>query len=102
CDPTRLAGASYVMAAIEHLTELDDVAFAQYLIEAAAVASVPGSSFYANRELGRRQLRFSFPKRRETIERGLVPLRAGLARSDQPSTESWPPATCPLPPLPVP
>jgi len=40
---------------------------------------VPGSSFYANRELGRKQLRFSFPKRRETIERGLVALRAGLA-----------------------
>jgi len=48
------------------------------------VASVPGSSFYANRELGRKQLRFSFPKRRETIERGLVALRAGLAHRELP------------------
>jgi aspartate/methionine/tyrosine aminotransferase len=26
------------------------------------VATVPGSSFYAHRELGRRQIRFCFPK----------------------------------------
>jgi len=83
-DPNPPAGAYYVMAGIEHLTELNDVDFAQHLIERAAVASVPGSSFYANRELGRKQLRFSFPKRRETIERGLVALRAGLAHRELP------------------
>jgi aminotransferase len=74
-DPNPPAGAYYVMAGIDGLTDLDDVAFANRLIETAAVATVPASSFYAHRELGRRHLRFSFPKRRETIERGMEALR---------------------------
>ena len=78
-DPNPPAGAYYVMAGIDRLTDLDDVAFARRLIETAAVATVPGSSFYANRELGRRHVRFSFPKRRETIERGIAALRRALA-----------------------
>jgi aminotransferase len=73
--PNPPAGAYYVMAGIDRLTELDDVAFAHWLVEAVGVATVPGSSFYANRELGRRQIRFSFPKRLATIERGLAALR---------------------------
>jgi aspartate/methionine/tyrosine aminotransferase len=73
--PNPPAGAYYVMAAIDGLTELDDVAFARHLIETAAVATVPASSFYASRELGRRHLRFSFPNRLETIERGLAALQ---------------------------
>jgi aminotransferase len=73
--PNPPAGAYYIMAGIEGLTDLDDVAFARRLVETAAVATVPASSFYANRELGRRHLRFSFPKRRETIERGIAALR---------------------------
>jgi aminotransferase len=74
-EPNPPAGAYYVMASIERLTDLDDVAYARWLIETAAVATVPASSFYANPELGRRHLRFSFPKRRETIERGIAALR---------------------------
>jgi aspartate/methionine/tyrosine aminotransferase len=77
-DPNPPAGAYYVMAGIGSLTDLDDVAFARRLIETAAVATVPASSFYANQDLGRRQLRFSFPKRRETIERGTAALRRAL------------------------
>ena len=76
--PNPPAGAYYVMAGIEDLTTEDDVAFARRLIETAAVATVPGSSFYANPELGRRHLRFSFPKQRETIERGTAALRQAL------------------------
>ncbi len=72
------AGAYYVMAGIEEVSDLDDVAFCRLLIERAAVATVPGSSFYATPGMGRRQVRFSFPKRRETIERGLEALRAAL------------------------
>jgi aminotransferase len=74
-DPNPPAGAYYVMAGIEALTGLDDVAFADHLVRAVGVATVPGTSFYANRDLGRRHLRFSFPKRIETIERGLEALR---------------------------
>lgn len=78
-EPNPPAGAYYVMAGIERLTDLDDVAFARHLIETAAVATVPASSFYANRELGSRHIRFSFPKRRETIERGVAALRQALS-----------------------
>jgi aminotransferase len=74
-DPNPPAGAYYVMAGIEALTGLDDVAFADHLVRAVGVATVPGSSFYANGDLGRQHVRFSFPKRIETIERGLAALR---------------------------
>jgi len=53
----------------------DDVAFARRLIEEVAVATVPASSFYHDPELGRGHIRFSFPKKIETIERGLEALR---------------------------
>jgi aspartate/methionine/tyrosine aminotransferase len=78
-EPNPPAGAYYVMAGIEALTSLDDVAFAHRLVEVAAVATVPASSFYSRPELGRRQVRFSFPKRQETIERGLAALRQALS-----------------------
>ncbi len=78
-QPYPPAGAYYVMAGIEGLTTLDDVAFAHRLVEVAAVATVPASSFYARPELGRRHVRFSFPKRQETIERGLEALRRALS-----------------------
>ena len=41
----------------------------------SAVATVPASSFYHEPELGRTQVRFSFPKRMETLRRGLDALR---------------------------
>lgn len=69
-------GAYYVMAGIKGFGFEDDRAMARSLIERAAVATVPGSSFYSNPEQGRGHLRFSFPKRLETIERGLQALRA--------------------------
>jgi aspartate/methionine/tyrosine aminotransferase len=69
-------GAYYVMAGIDSFGFQDDVAFARHLIVKAAVATVPGSSFYHDPELGRRQVRFSFPKKLETIDRGLAALRS--------------------------
>jgi aspartate/methionine/tyrosine aminotransferase len=72
--PNPPAGAYYVMAGIERLTDQDDVSFAHWLIETVGVATVPGSSFYADRGLGHHQVRFSFPKRLGTIERGLAAL----------------------------
>jgi aminotransferase len=70
------AGAYYVMAGIGALGFGDDTAAARHLIEAVAVATVPGSSFFHNPRQGRGHLRFSFPKRIETIERGVQALRA--------------------------
>jgi aminotransferase len=68
-------GAYYVMAGIESFGFHDDVEFARHLIEKAAVATVPASSFYHDPSAGRGQVRFSFPKKIETIERGLQALR---------------------------
>jgi aminotransferase len=70
-------GAYYVMAGIGAFgADEDDVAFAKRLIEEVGVATVPASSFYHEPSLGRRHIRFSFPKKLETIERGLSALRA--------------------------
>jgi aspartate/methionine/tyrosine aminotransferase len=74
-DASAPDGAYYVMAGISRLGFDDDVVFARHLIEKAGVATVPASSFYHDPELGRHHLRFSFPKRLETIERGIGALR---------------------------
>ncbi|MHB8509700.1 MAG: pyridoxal phosphate-dependent aminotransferase [Candidatus Dormibacteria bacterium] len=72
CAPVN--GAYYVMADIEAFGFPDDFTFAQYLVEEFGVATVPGSSFYHLPELGQAKIRFSFPKRLETIEKGLARL----------------------------
>jgi aminotransferase len=69
-------GAYYVMAGIGAFGARDDVSFARRLIEEAAVATVPASSFYHDAALGRGHVRFSFPKKIDTIERGLAALRS--------------------------
>jgi L-glutamine---4-(methylsulfanyl)-2-oxobutanoate aminotransferase len=72
-------GAYYVMAKIPSFAARgatdDDRAMARRLIEKAGVATVPASSFYHDPAMGRDHLRFSFPKRIETIEKGLRALR---------------------------
>ncbi|TMC46474.1 MAG: aminotransferase class I/II-fold pyridoxal phosphate-dependent enzyme, partial [Chloroflexi bacterium] len=75
-------GAYYVMTDISGLGDAGDVEFVRHLIEEAGVAAVPGSSFYAEPELGRTQVRFAFPKRLATLEAArerLVGMRAGAA-----------------------
>ena len=61
-------GAYYVMTDASGLGCTDDVLFVRNLIEKAGVAAVPGSSFYARRELGRKQVRFCFSKKYATLE----------------------------------
>ena len=62
------AGAYYVMADIAHLGYEDDVAAATSLVEGIGVATVPGSSFFADQANGRHLLRFAFCKKLETLE----------------------------------
>jgi aspartate/methionine/tyrosine aminotransferase len=45
----------------------DDVALSRRLVEQIGVAAVPGSSFYPDPSLGRRTIRFAFPKRLGTL-----------------------------------
>ncbi len=68
-------GAYYVMAGFKSFGFDDDVEFARHLIEKAAVATVPASSFYHDPSKGRGRVRFSFPKKIDTIERGLQALQ---------------------------
>ena len=60
-------GAYYITADIGHLGFKDDCEAADYLLDEAGVASVPGSSFYHRAELGRQMVRFTFSKSDETL-----------------------------------
>jgi aminotransferase len=64
----RPAGAYYAMTEIDGLGWDDDVAFARHLVEEVGVAVVPGSSFYNDPRDGRRQVRFAFCKKDETLD----------------------------------
>ncbi len=60
-------GAYYVMAGIGAFGAVDDVGFARYLVRDVGVATVPGSSFFRDKDLGRPYVRFCFCKRDETL-----------------------------------
>jgi aspartate/methionine/tyrosine aminotransferase len=61
-------GAYYMMTDISRLGFDNDLTLVRHLIETLGVASVPGSSFYARPDGGRRQIRFCFCKKYETLE----------------------------------
>jgi len=61
-------GAYYVMTDISRFNQ-DDVSLAHRMVREIGIATVPGSSFYLDPERGRRQIRFSFPKKMETLRR---------------------------------
>ena len=65
-EPPR--GAYYVMANIEAFGATDDVAFCHHLVRNLGVATVPGSSFFHDKALGRQYIRFCFCKRDETLD----------------------------------
>ena len=61
-------GAYYIMTDISSFGFSDDVAFARHLIETVGVAAVPGSSFYHEPKDGAQKLRFTFCKRKQTLD----------------------------------
>lgn len=65
------SGAYYVLADFSELSEKDDLQFSRFLTENMGVASVPGSSFYRNKELGKPLIRFSFALKEETLKDAL-------------------------------
>jgi L-glutamine---4-(methylsulfanyl)-2-oxobutanoate aminotransferase len=67
-------GAYYVMTDISHFQE-DDVSLAYRMVREIGLATVPGSSFYLDPARGRRQIRFSFPKKMETLRQAAERLR---------------------------
>ena len=62
-------GAYYILADFSALSDMDDVTFAKWMAQEVGVATVPGSSFYHDRELGRTMVRFAFCKKFETLRR---------------------------------
>jgi len=68
-------GAYYVMAGIGAFGADDDVDFARYLVRDVGVATVPGSSFFRDKALGRPYVRFCFCKREETLDLAAERLR---------------------------
>ncbi|MDG3007252.1 pyridoxal phosphate-dependent aminotransferase [Paludisphaera mucosa] len=68
-------GAYYVMAGIGPFGVDDDVAFADKLVREIGVATVPGSSFFRDKSLGRSYVRFCFCKRDETLDEAARRLR---------------------------
>jgi aspartate/methionine/tyrosine aminotransferase len=62
-------GAYYIFADFSKLSDLDDVTFAKWMTQEIGVATVPGSSFYSNKEDGRSFVRFAFCKKQETLDR---------------------------------
>ena len=63
-------GAYYIMAGIAAFGATDDVDFARYLVRDIGVATVPGSSFFQDKALGRPYVRFCFCKRDSNSRRG--------------------------------
>lgn len=78
CRPPE--GAYYIFCdagrVMERFSVDDDVQFCRKLIEVCSVAAVPGSSFYFDKSKGRRQVRFCFCKKRETLEKAAELLTA--------------------------
>lgn len=62
------AGAYYVLAGFDGLSDRDDRAFAAWLAREIGVAAVPGSSFYSKPGDGARQVRFAFCKSEAMLE----------------------------------
>jgi len=79
-DPVKPEGAYYVLANFSALSKKDDVEFARYLVEEASVASVPGSSFYAHPEMGRKSVRFHFSKKDKTLREAADRLATTLTK----------------------
>jgi aminotransferase len=68
-------GAYYVMADIGAFGVTDDIAFARHLVREVGVATVPGSSFFHVKALGKSYIRFCFCKRDETLDAAIDRLR---------------------------
>ena len=63
-------GAYYIMTNIDHFYGnkiKNDVEFGMWLAKEIGVAAVPGSSFYHSKQLGSKQIRFTFSKKKETL-----------------------------------
>jgi aminotransferase len=68
-------GAYYILADFSAVWKGDDVSFAQHLVKEGGVATVPASSFFATPGLGRKKVRFAFPKQDRTLREAVERMR---------------------------
>ncbi len=64
-------GSYYILTDIKAFNVENDIEFAYDLVQSYGVATVPGSSFYSTRELGKNQIRFAFCKTEETLRKAI-------------------------------
>ncbi len=64
----RPDSAYYIMADISDFGFADDTEFAMWLTKEVGVTPVPGSSFYADKQLGQSMVRFAYPKKEATLQ----------------------------------
>ncbi|HLY77236.1 MAG TPA: aminotransferase class I/II-fold pyridoxal phosphate-dependent enzyme [Thermoplasmata archaeon] len=72
CRPP--GGTYYVMTDFSAFPFDDDWAFAMHLIESIGIATVPGSSFYADPRSGHTKVRFVFCKKESTLDEAVARL----------------------------
>jgi len=64
----RPDSAYYILADFTDLApDMDDTQFSLWMTREVGVTAIPGSSFYADKGLGRGLVRFAYPKREETL-----------------------------------
>lgn len=73
CRPP--GGTYYVMTDFSAFPFEDDWAFAMHLIDTCGIATVPGSSFYADPKSGRQKVRFVFCKQEATLDEAVKRLQ---------------------------
>ena len=61
-------GAYYVLADFSSLSDLSDVEFSYWMTKEIGVSPVPGSSFYSEKEMGKKFVRFAFCKTEEMLK----------------------------------
>ena len=72
-------GAYFFFADFTALSDLDDVAFAEWMTEKIGIATVPGSSFYRpGAPDGKRYVRFAFCKKQDTLAAAVDKLQRGF------------------------
>jgi aspartate/methionine/tyrosine aminotransferase len=81
CRPP--GGTYYVMTDFSGHPFDDDWAFAMHLIEKCGLATVPGSSFYADPHAGRTKVRFVFCKQEGTLDEAVARLEKLRPRTDR-------------------
>ncbi|MGB1586219.1 MAG: pyridoxal phosphate-dependent aminotransferase [Thermoplasmatota archaeon] len=73
----RPDSAYYIMADFSQIQpNLNDTEFAMWLTQDIGVTAIPGSSFYAQKDLGGHMVRFAYPKQEATLQAAVERLEA--------------------------